>query len=78
MIKTRKTRSGDRVDEMHTLVDVGRVSLLSGGLALLLVSWRGGGLLASLLLLGRSLSSGGLAGGARRLLLSSSFGRHFG
>lgn len=44
-----------------TLVDVGRVGLLAGLAALLLLaSGSGGSLLASLLLLGRSLSSRGL------------------
>lgn len=74
---TRKMSQIAEEGGSHTLVDVGRVGLLARGLALLLVPWGGGGLLASLLLLGRGLSCGCLSGGARRLLLSGSFGRHF-
>jgi hypothetical protein len=55
-----------------TFIDVGRVSLLAGLAALLLVSCSGGSLLARLLLL-RGLACRCLAGG-RRLLFS--FGRH--
>jgi hypothetical protein len=56
------------------LVDVGRVCLLSGLAALLLVTWSsGGGFLASFLLLGGGLSSGSLSGGGGLLL---GFWRH--
>jgi hypothetical protein len=58
-----------------TLVDVGRVGLLPGLGALLLLAGGRGGLLASLLLLnGGSLSSRGLAAGGGSLL---GLGRHF-
>ncbi len=61
---------------MHTFVDVGRVGLLSGLGPLLLVTRRGGGLLASFgLLLGGRFSCWSLTGGGRLLL--GSFGRHF-
>jgi hypothetical protein len=56
-----------------TLVDVGRVRLLPGLGALLLVTGGRGSLLASLLLLGRRFSSRGLAAGGGSLLC---FGRH--
>ena len=52
----------------HTLVDVGRVCLLPGLGALLLLARRRGRLLASLLLLSGSLSSRGLAAGGGSLL----------
>jgi hypothetical protein len=59
-----------------TLVDVGRVSLLSGLATLLLLACGGGrSLLSSLLLLSWGLASRGLAAGAGLLL--SSFWRHF-
>lgn len=57
-----------RCDGCRTLVDVGGVGLLAGLGALLLVTGRGGGLLACLLLLGRSLASWCLAGGGGSLL----------
>ena len=56
------------VDLLEDLVDVGRVGLLAGLGALLLVARDGGGLLASLLLLGGSLAGRGLAGGGGGLL----------
>jgi len=65
------------VDLLEDLVDVGGVGLLSGLGALLLVTGRGGGLLAGLLLLSGSLasSSRGLAAGGGSLL--SCLGCHF-
>ena len=62
----------DQILMQLTLVDVGRVGLLPGLGALLLVA-RGGGLLAGLLLLSGSLSGRGLAGGG----LGCSLGCHF-
>lgn len=56
------------VDLLEDLVDVGRVGLLAGLGALLLVARGSGGLLAGLLLLGGSLASRGLAGGGGSLL----------
>ena len=53
---------------LEDLVDVGRVGLLAGLGALLLVARDGGGLLASLLLLSGSLASRGLAGSGGSLL----------
>ena len=57
----------------RTFVDVGRVRLLAGLSALLLLS-SCGGLLSSFLLLGWGLAGWGLGGG---LLLCCGFGRHF-
>ena len=51
--------TGVGVDLLEDLVDVGRVGLLAGLGALLLVTGDGGGLLASLLLLSGSLAGGG-------------------
>jgi len=59
---------------IRTFVDVGRVGLLAGLGALLLVTSRGG-LLSSLLLLSGGLGGRCLGGG---LLLCCGFGRHFG
>jgi hypothetical protein len=56
------------VDLLEDLVDVGRVGLLAGLGALLLVTRDGGGLLASLLLLSRGFAGRGLAGGGGGLL----------
>ena len=56
------------VDLLEDLVDVGRVGLLAGLGALLLVTRDGGGLLAGLLLLSGSLAGRGLAGGGGSLL----------
>jgi hypothetical protein len=56
------------VDLLEDLVDVGRVGLLSGLGALLLLARGSGGLLASLLLLSRSFAGGRLASGGRGLL----------
>lgn len=56
------------VDLLEDLVDVGRVGLLAGLGALLLVTRDGGGLLAGLLLLSGCLASGCLAGGGGGLL----------
>lgn len=60
--------TGVGVDLLEDLVDVGRVGLLAGLGALLLVARDGGGLLASLLLLSGSLASRSLAGGGGSLL----------
>jgi hypothetical protein len=60
--------TGVGVDLLEDLVDVGRVGLLAGLGALLLVARDGGGLLAGLLLLSGSLASGSLAGGGGSLL----------
>ena len=60
--------TGVGVDLLEDLVDVGRVGLLAGLGALLLVTGDGGGLLAGLLLLSRSLAGGSLAGGGGGLL----------
>lgn len=60
--------TGVGVDLLEDLVDVGRVGLLAGLGALLLVARDGGGLLASLLLLGGSLTGRSLAGGGGGLL----------
>jgi hypothetical protein len=63
-----RMRDGCGCAERLTLVDVGRVGLLSGLGALLLLARWGGGLLASLLLLGWGLSaSWGLAAGCGSL-----------
>lgn len=56
------------MDLLEDLVDVGRVGLLAGLGALLLVARGSGGLLASLLLLSGSLAGRGLAGGGGSLL----------
>ena len=60
--------TGVGVDLLEDLVDVGRVGLLAGLGALLLVARDGGGLLASLLLLSRGFAGRGLAGGGGSLL----------
>jgi len=60
--------TGVGVDLLEDLVDVRRVSLLSGLGALLLVTGGSGGLLASLLLLSWSLACWRLAGGGGGLL----------
>ena len=60
--------TGVGVDLLEDLVDVGRVGLLAGLGALLLVTRDGGGLLAGLLLLSGSLAGRGLAGGGGSLL----------
>ena len=60
--------TGVGVNLLEDLVDVGRVGLLSGLGALLLLARGGGGLLASLLLLSGCLASGCLAGGGGSLL----------
>ena len=59
-----------------TLVDVGRVGLLAGLAALLLLASGSGGLLASLLLLSRGLAANGSLAGGGGLLLSSLGGSH--
>jgi hypothetical protein len=56
------------VDLLEDLVDVGRVGLLSGLGALLLLARGSGGLLASLLLLSWGFAGGSLAGGGGGLL----------
>ena len=66
--------TGVGVDLLEDLVDVGRVGLLAGLGALLLVARDGGGLLASLLLLSRSLAGRGLAGSGGSLLRWESAG----
>lgn len=63
-----------RVGLLQHLVDVRRVSLLSGLSSLLLLAGGGGGLLASLLLLSRGLSGRGLSG--KGGLLLSNFRGH--
>lgn len=77
-IQVSKTRQQNRtaMKRRRTLEDVGRVSLLSGLGALLLVARaRGSSLLAGLLLLSGSFASRGLAAG--RGLLLSSFRCHY-
>ena len=59
-----------------TLVNVGRVGLLAGLAALLLLASGSGGLLASLLLLSRGLAANGSLAGGGGLLLSSLGGSH--
>lgn len=72
----RVNRTGIEIKTRRTLEDVGRVSLLSGLGALLLVARaRGSSLLAGLLLLSGSFASRGLAAG--RGLLLSSFWCHY-